>query len=368
MKTTSVAIICGGPSAEHEVSLRSALNIAKAIDASLFTIIIIAINKTGQWFHVENINQLEICAQKGEIGTDFNQVSMLPQGPGSPLLNLVTQHPLTIDVFFPILHGPFGEDGAIQGLAKFCHIPCVGPGILGSSIGMDKDVFKMILRQNNIPVSPSITVHKHNLINFDVSEIKHLGLPVYVKPCNMGSSVGVSKVKTIDELNAALVNAFQYDQKVLIEQQVIGRELEIAILGNNDIQTSTIGEVLPQTDFYSYESKYLDQTSQTQIPAKLNEKQIALIKEIAVRTYQSCQLSGLTRVDVFLTDDDQIIVNEVNTLPGFTNISMYPQLWEHAGLSPRNLMSKLIELAFEQFTATQVSTDCMNLTTNISKT
>ena len=311
----------------------------------------------GQWFEIPNIEKLSNCAAFAQIDSSFDKVALLPLGEHSALLNLKSNLQSKIDVIFPILHGPFGEDGAIQGLAKFCHIPCVGPGILGSSIGMDKDVFKTILRQNNIQVSPSITLYKHQMDNFSPSDVEHLGLPLYVKPCNMGSSVGVSKVSEITELKEAIEQAFQYDQKLLIEQQIIGRELEIAVLGNQDIQTSSIGEVLPQSDFYSYKSKYEDQENQTQIPAQLSEALQKKIAVIAKKTYQSCQLSGLTRVDVFLTQTNQIIVNEVNTLPGFTNISMFPQLWAHCGLEPGALMTRLINLAFEQFQNTQVRTE-----------
>ncbi|NRB79382.1 MAG: D-alanine--D-alanine ligase [Saccharospirillaceae bacterium] len=358
MTIKTVAIICGGPSAEHEVSLRSALNIAQALDSTLFSLIIIAINKQGQWFEIPTIEQLADCARNTTIADHFDQVALLALGKHSALLNLTSNKQCKIDVLFPILHGPFGEDGAIQGLAKFCHLPCVGPGILGSSIGMDKDVFKTILRQNDIQVSPSITLHKHLLEQFKLSDVGHLGLPLYVKPCNMGSSVGVSKVNKIDDLQNAIDIAFQYDQKILIEQQITGRELEIAVLGNHDIQTSSIGEVLTQSDFYSYASKYEGQENQTQIPAILTDELQKNISSIAKKTYQACQLSGLARVDVFLTADNQVIVNEVNTLPGFTNISMYPQLWNHAGLTSSDLMTRLIDLAIEQFNNTQVSMDC----------
>jgi len=358
MTKKTIAVICGGPSAEHEVSLRSALNITQALDSNLFSLVIIAINRDGLWFNIPNIDALSQCAKLGQINQTFNQVALLPQGPNSTLFNLSTNQTSKIDVIFPILHGPFGEDGAIQGLAKFCHLPCVGPGILGSSIGMDKDVFKTILRQNKINVSPSITLLKHEFDQFSSSDIAHLGFPVYVKPCNMGSSVGVSKVSSLDDLNDAIKQAFEYDQKILIEQQVIGRELEIAVLGNQQIQVSSIGEILPQSNFYSYESKYLDQQTQTQIPAQLTQTQQSNIINVAKKTYQACQLSGLTRVDVFLAQDDSIIINEVNTLPGFTNISMYPQLWEHAGLSATSLMTRLIELAVEQFSTSKVSTVC----------
>ena len=360
MSIKTVAILCGGPSAEHEVSLRSALNIAKAISTTKYDLLLLAIDKNGQWFQFTSLQQLEYCAQHGKINDSLTKVNLVVNGKHSYLANQNSSQKIShIDVLFPILHGPFGEDGAIQGLAKLCYIPCVGPGILASALCMDKDVFKDILRSQDIQVSPSITLYKHKQQQINIAEIvEQFGLPLYVKPCNMGSSVGVSKVEHSQHLAAAITEAFRYDQKLLIEKQIIGRELEIAVLGNQRIKTSVIGEVIAGEQFYSYESKYLDNHQATTIiPAQLTAKQQQKITQIAIDSYQAAQLAGLSRVDIFLTEQDQVIVNEINTLPGFTNISMYPQLWQHSDLQPTDLMDELIKLAIQQFSFQKVATD-----------
>ena len=358
MSIKHVAIVCGGPSAEHEVSLRSALNIANAMDTSKYHLLLLGIDKQGQWLQFSDTQQLAECANKGKLSDNLTPVVLLPQGANSVLMQLnQASKTQKIDILFPIIHGPFGEDGAIQGLAKFCNIPCVGPSILGSAICMDKDVIKNILRCHDIKVSPSVTVYKHQQNQIDCNDIiRQFGLPLYVKPCNMGSSVGVSKVQQQEQLHDALQLAFQYDQKVLIEKQIVGRELEVALLGNQSVTASSIGEVIVGEQFYSYQSKYLnDQDARTQIPAQLSIQDRQTIVEVALKSYQAAQLSGLSRVDVFFTANKQVIVNEINTLPGFTDISMYPQLWQHAGLPPTQLMDRLIELAEEQFRTSKVA-------------
>ena len=253
-----------------------------------------------------------------------------------------------MDVVFPVLHGPFGEDGSMQGLLKILNIPFVGPSVLGSAVGMDKDVMKKLLKEGGVLIGKFITLHKGEKILFkDIK--KTLGLPIFIKPANMGSSVGVSKVKNEKEWDSALLEAFKYDTKIVIEEMIYGREIECSVLGNADPIASLPGEIIANQDFYSYDAKYIDKGSVSVIPAKLDEKTTKKVKELAVKTFKVLNCEGMGRVDFFVKKNGAVLVNEINTIPGFTDISMYPKLWEASGISLKNLLDQLIFLAIERF-------------------
>jgi len=250
--------------------------------------------------------------------------------------------------FCTALHGPFGEDGTIQGFLKLADIPFVGPSVLGSAVGMDKDVMRRLLRDAGIPVTDYVTLRKGEPI--DNQEINELGMPLFVKPANLGSSIGISKVHDQSELDAAIELAFTYDTKVLVEKAVAGRELECGVLGNENPEASVVGEIIPTHEFYSYDAKYLDDNgAASQIPANIPEEVSKRIQELAIRTFKVLECEGLGRVDVFLTPENNVIVNEINTIPGFTSISMYPKMWEASGLGYTDLITRLIELAIQRF-------------------
>jgi len=255
-----------------------------------------------------------------------------------------------IDAVFPILHGPFGEDGTIQGFLKLADIPFVGSGVLGSAAGMDKDVMKRLLRDAGIPIGKFLTFknHEHSPSFAEIEAV--LGIPFFVKPANMGSSVGISKVNNESAYASALKDAFLYDTKILMEEFIPGREIECAVLGNEEPIASIPGEVIPSHDFYSYDAKYLDENGAAlEIPAKLDDKTAKQIRELAVKVFQVLCCEGLSRVDFFLKKNGEIIVNEINTMPGFTKISMYPKMWEASGISYTELITRLIELAIARF-------------------
>jgi len=255
-----------------------------------------------------------------------------------------------IDVIFPIVHGTYGEDGSIQGLARLANLPCVGPSQLASALGMDKDIMKRLLRDANIAIADFFTLRPWNRSDYGYEKVSaKLGTELFIKPANMGSSVGISKISNEQEFDAAIELAFQYDDKVIVEELVIGREIECAVLGNEDPMVSIPGEVIPKDGFYSYENKYIDEKGAgLEIPANLTDYQKSLVMRTAKEVYQVLECEGLTRVDVFLTEGNQVIINEINTLPGFTKISMYPSLIAQMGISAKALMSKLIDLAMEK--------------------
>ena len=261
---------------------------------------------------------------------------------------LVLNH---FNVAFPIIHGDFGEDGTLQGVLKSFYIPFVGPDILGSAICMDKDVTKRLLRDVGIPIADFLVIKKYNQNNISFEDVtKKLGLPLFVKPANAGSSVGVSKVTDEKSYKNALNEAFRFDNKILIEEAIIGKEIECAILGNEYPKASVLGEIIPTKDFYSYDAKYLSSNgSTTRIPASLDDNISNKLRNIAVKAFETTCCEGMARVDFFLKDDNTFVLNEINTLPGFTDISMYPQLWEKTGIPYKNLISDLIELALKRY-------------------
>lgn len=348
----NVGILFGGQSAEHEVSLQSAKNIFDAIDKSKYNPILIGIDKNGKWSLI-NETKLFLNSNKPKISTlnqQSNEVVLIPQS-GGKLYNFTTKNQdLKIDVAFPILHGPFGEDGTVQGLLKLANIPFVGSDVIGSAVGMDKDIMKRLLRDANIPIAKFISFRSTDIIP-EFEEVKSkLGLPLFIKPANMGSSIGVSKVLNKSQYLQAIEKAFDFDNKIIIEEFIQGREIECAILGNSNPKASVLGEILSEDEFYSYDAKYINENgAKLSIPVKLSPTITNQIQNLAIKTFQTLNAEGLARVDFFLTPDNKILVNEINTMPGFTNSSMYPKLWENSGISYTELIDKLIQLAFEKF-------------------
>jgi D-alanine-D-alanine ligase len=351
MKKT-VGILFGGKSAEHEVSLQSAKNVYEAIDRERYEPALIGIDKSGRWL-LNDASRFLLNAEDPKrisLNPDGENVALAPQSGGLLTANLLSQGGLKLDVVFPILHGPFGEDGTVQGLLKLADIPFVGPGVLGSAAGMDKDVMKRLLRDSGIAIGKFLAVRSSEATpSFDLVT-KTLGLPFFIKPANMGSSVGISKVHDEAEYLPAVTRAFQFDTKIIIEEFIPGRELECAVLGNENPAASVPGEVIPSHEFYSYDAKYLDENGASlQIPARLPGQTAKRVQELAIQTFKALCCEGLSRVDFFLREDGELLVNEINTMPGFTKISMYPKLWEASGLSYTDLISKLIDLAFERY-------------------
>jgi D-alanine-D-alanine ligase len=352
-----VAVLFGGKSAEHEVSLLSARNVVNALDKERFEVSLVGIDKLGRW-HRADASQL-LTAGDGpklvalEDGTAPLSVDL---GAGTYRVERDSGSLGSFDVAFPVLHGPFGEDGSIQGLLKVAGIPFVGSGVLGSAVGMDKDVMKRLLREAGIPVGAfvSFRAHQRDRISFEALR-EELGVPFFVKPANLGSSVGIRKVGSERELEAALDLAFSFDRKVLVEANIAGRELECAVLGNDHARASVVGEVVTNTEnhgFYSYEAKYLDeQGAVLEIPARLPEHVARRVQRLALETCSCLCAEGMARVDFFLRPDGEVLVNEINTLPGFTSMSMYPKLWEASGKGYSDLVGELVELALERHRA-----------------
>lgn len=351
-KKIKVGILFGGKSAEHEVSLQSAKNVAEAIDKDKYDVSLIGIDKAGQWLLPNQSKYLLNPADPKRIQlNEENQepVALVPQSGGalSDLREGGTHS--SIGVIFPILHGPFGEDGTVQGLLKLAGVPFVGAGVLGSSVGMDKDVMKRLLRDAGLPIGKFVVLKQNDLIDFSAIA-EEVGLPCFVKPANLGSSVGVHKVSDEAAFEAACADAFSYDRKILVEEFIDGRELECAVLGNQAPQASVVGEIIPTHDFYSYDAKYIDeQGAALEIPADIPEEVSERIRELSIRTFEILECEGLGRVDCFLKKDGTVVVNEINTIPGFTKISMYPRLWEASGIPYSELINRLIELAIERF-------------------
>jgi D-alanine-D-alanine ligase len=346
----NIAILFGGRSAEHEVSIQSAKNIFTALDKEKYNPILIGIDQTGKWRLYPNAEAAFTNKSLSTNDKQNHEVALLPAGDGKLLDITEPDNQITLDAIFVILHGPYGEDGTVQGLFKLANVPFVGAGVLGSAVGMDKDVMKRLLREAGLPIGKFLTVKATNeLPSFD-SITEKLNTPCFVKPANMGSSVGISKVNDESEYLAAMEMAFQYDNKVIVEEYIEGREIECAVLGNDHVIASLPGEIVLHNDFYSYKAKYINKTAATlQIPADLPNELVKAIQTLAIKTFQTLDCAGMGRVDFFLTTKNELIVNEINTLPGFTQISMYPKLWEASGVNYTELINKLIQFALEKF-------------------
>jgi D-alanine-D-alanine ligase len=348
-KRLRVGILFGGRSGEHEVSLASAASVIRGLDPDKYEAVPIGISKEGHWL-------IGGAAQKmlPEVLKGGQRVMMTADPTDAALVKLDgSGGGQRIDVVFPVMHGTFGEDGTIQGLLDLAGLPFVGAGVLGSAIGMDKDVSKRLLQIAKIPVVPWITVHRHEWeshpADIQAAIEAKFAYPVFVKPATLGSSVGMTKAHSREELAPALNLAAEFAMKILVEQCVVAREIEVSVLGNHDPQASIPGEIVPHREFYDYAAKYLEEGTQLLIPANLKPAQVEKIQKYAIEAFRALELSGMARVDFFLEKDGgKIYLNEVNTIPGFTSISMYPKLWEATGIPFRELIDKLIALALEQ--------------------
>ena len=336
-----IAILFGGQSTEHEVSRVSATSVLKNIDNEKYIVYPIGITREGQWFyykgHIENI---------GNGKWENDSENKIQDG-----INLLLKK--EVDVVFPVLHGMYGEDGTIQGLCKLMNLPCVGPSVMSSAVCMDKVYTKYLLEHEGIKQANYVVVNAFDYGKdpkkfTDAIESK-LGYPCFVKPANSGSSVGITKAHNFNELEKGLKEALKHDRKVLVEEGLNAREIEVAVLGNDDPRASVAGEIIPAKEVYDYEAKYENAASKLLIPADLNDEEMRNIREQAVRVYKKLDCAGMARVD-FLVDKEtgEVYLNEVNTLPGFTSISMYPKMWEATGLPYNELINELIELAIER--------------------
>ena len=358
MGKTRVGIIFGGKSAEHEVSLQSARNIVQALDRERFEPVLIGVDKAGRWLLCDPANWLVNVDDPKAIAlvSSGPQLHVVPGAQGAARLQAVDGSAVpAIDVVFPIIHGTGGEDGALQGLLRLLELPFVGSDVIGSAAGMDKDVAKRLLRDAGLEVAPFVCFNATSAAHADFEAIvAELGLPLFVKPANQGSSVGVSKVRDRAQFEAAMALALSFDRKVLVESAIVGREVECAVLGNDLPRASLCGEIVLNDDFYAYDTKYLSASgADIVIPARISDDTHARIAEIACRAYSALECAGLARVDVFLTAAGQVVINEINTLPGFTAISMYPKMWEASGLAYGDLITTLIELALQRHAAAQ---------------
>jgi D-alanine-D-alanine ligase len=386
MKKLRVGVLFGGRSGEHEVSLLSAASVVNAIDKEKYEVVPIGITKDGRWLTAAAAEALlqgkphdeskhlragDPDATPGAAVLASGEAVVVPPEPvhstarsltpfqsDATALRRAADRAINVDVIFPVLHGTFGEDGTIQGLLELADIPYVGAGVLGSAAGMDKDIMKALFRSAGLPIVKHVTILRSD---WDADPKKtekiidrSLKYPVFVKPANLGSSVGISKARTKKELGPAIYEAAKFDRKIVIEQGVGGakhkaREIECSVLGNDRPQASVPGEIVPIKEFYDYAAKYLDEGSELVIPAKLTKAEIKKVQELAVRAFQAVDCAGLARVD-FLMDPKtrKLFVNEINTMPGFTAISMYPKLWAASGLSYSDLIDRLIQLGIER--------------------
>jgi D-alanine-D-alanine ligase len=345
-----VGVIFGGRSGEHEVSIASAASIFKHLDRSLYEPVPIRIEKDGRW------------ALASKAPTAISAADVLKQSATEALQTVEPTAAVSrsgIDVVFPVLHGTYGEDGTVQGLLELANVPYVGCGVLASAAGMDKAVMKKLFIHHGLPVGPFLVALRHewerNAASITGRVREELTYPVFVKPANLGSSVGISKAKSDGDFEQAMTLALQFDRKVVIEAAVPNaREIECAVLGNDDPEASIPGEVIPGREFYDYEAKYLDDSSQTLIPAPLGEQQTADVRRLSIEAFKAVECTGMARVDFLLSrDTGEWFVNEVNTIPGFTTISMYPKMWEATGLSYPRLLERLIQLAIERHSEKQ---------------
>ncbi len=354
-KKIRLGVLFGGRSGEHAVSLVSARSVLKTLDREKYQITQIGITEDGDWLVGEDVLAALTDKKLGELTPAVMlpvpsrpAVYSLKPRNGSESLEIFRE----LDVIFPVLHGSFGEDGTIQGLFELNDLAYVGAGVLGSAVGMDKALFKDVMTANQIPVVPSILIQSSELEDMKgvLAKVLDFGkFPVFVKPANMGSSVGVHKCNDIEEAAAGIQDAARYDRRILVEKGINAREIELSVLGNQIPNVSIPGEIRPTAEFYSYEAKYHDDSSELIIPAELSPEQVQRFQEYAVKAYQAIDCAGMARAD-FLLDKEtgEIYLNEVNTIPGFTPISMYPKLWEASGLSYADLIDELIQLALER--------------------
>jgi D-alanine-D-alanine ligase len=354
MSKIRVGILFGGKSVEHEVSLQSAKNIVEAINKDKYEVVLIGIDKEGKW-HLSDTSKYLLNESNPKLislNASNQGIGLVPGETQKGLINTETYSSIgNLDVIFPIIHGATGEDGVLQGFLKLAEIPFVGPSVMASSVCMDKDVTKRLLRDAGIAISDFVTITRstRNKITFEEVESK-LGLPLFVKPANLGSSVGINKVRNKEEFEKALDEAFRFDTKILVEEFIKGREVECSVMGNEEPIASIAGELVPTHDFYSYDAKYIDENGAiSKIPADISSDILKQVQEIAIKSFQVLGCEGMARVDFFLTEENKLYVNEINTIPGFTKISMYPKLWEASGVSYSELIDKLIQYGIARF-------------------
>ncbi|MBO8164116.1 MAG: D-alanine--D-alanine ligase [Brevibacillus sp.] len=355
-----LGVVYGGKSSEHEVSLRTALSIIQAVDPDKYEVVPIYVQLDGNWIKGETIAgklnsveslRLNAAPEAAEEGKDgqTGQLVLMKKRKDAPVLGLGTE----VDVIFPVIHGPNGEDGTVQGLLELANLPYVGSGVMASAVGMDKWMMKNVFAQAGLPQGKYLGVLRSRVESDSEDVIRQieaeLGYPCFVKPANMGSSVGISKAKDRDGLLEALKLAAQYDRRLIVEAFIKGRELEIGVLGNEQVVTSVVGEVIATKEFYDYEAKYKGAGTELQIPANIPQHVADRIASLAVQAFQAIDAAGLSRVDFFWDEEnDQLYINEVNTMPGFTPYSMYPMLFAAAGISYSELINRLVELALER--------------------
>lgn len=358
-KKVRVAVLFGGKSGEHDVSLHSASSVLKAMDLQKYEVLPVAITKEGKWrLGKEALSLLEGKLESEWIERLSDEVPTITSAVAdSTLPSFSTEE---IDVVFPVLHGTYGEDGTMQGLWEIANLPYVGAGVLASSVGMDKVLSKKVFRDEGIPQGRFTYLLRNRWRKEPEKYLEQIErdfeYPLFVKPANLGSSVGISKASNRDELIQAIELAAKYDRKIVVEEFIPAREIEVAVLGNDDPKASMPGEIISSNEFYDYEAKYQSGTSIIDIPAKLPEEKIEEIRRLAIRAYQAIDCSGLARVDFFYRKDNgEILINEINTMPGFTKYSMYPKMWEYAGIPYSELIDRLIQLALDRYEEKQQS-------------
>ncbi len=349
MSKKCVAVLFGGQSSEHEISCLSAVTVIDNINKELYDVLLIGITKEGRWLKVDSVDSIKDGTWRD--GKTLAVISPDRGNHGAIIIDNNKSEIVYIDVIFPVLHGLYGEDGTVQGIFELAGIPYVGCGVLASAVSMDKGYTKIIADTLNIRQAEYVLVHKSDINDMDsVAECveSKLSYPVFIKPCNAGSSKGVSKAENREQLASGILLATQHDSKVLVEETITGREIECAVLGGNEVHASGVGEILAASDseFYDYDAKYIKKESKTVVDPDLPEKTVEEIRKDAVSIFKAVGGFGLARVDFFVTNDNEVVFNEINTLPGFTSISMYPVLWENKGLSKKQLVEKLIMMAF----------------------
>lgn len=352
-KQIRIGILFGGRSGEHEVSLVSAASVIRALDPEKYEAIPIGIGKDGRWMAGAGAPASGGLPEVLRSG----QRVMLPADPSAAALVPLNENAggsgsgaLRVDVMFPVLHGTFGEDGTVQGLLDLAGLPYVGAGVLGSAVGMDKEVQKRLCEQAGLPIAQYLCIRRadweRQRAKVLKAVVKKFRFPLFIKPATLGSSVGMTKAHNRRELPGALDTAAEFAQKILVERAVNGREIEVSVLGNDDPKASVPGEIVPHREFYDYAAKYLEEGTRLEIPAKLKKSEVRKFQQLAIRVFQVTECAGMARVDFFLERrTGKIYVNEINTIPGFTSISMYPKLWEASGISYRELIDRLIQLA-----------------------
>lgn len=361
-KRLRVGLVFGGRSGEHEVSLASAQSVAKALDKDKYETVLIGVTKEGRWLTGGNplkqlMRESSSPLLRSNNNSSGNQVDSNSNGTITRSVSVIsTENVLnsSVDVIFPLIHGPYGEDGTIQGLFELADIPYVGAGVAASAVGMDKALMKAIFQSAGLPVCDYLVITRREWEDLPEETISRIegafGYPCFVKPANLGSSVGVTKAHNWDELTQALSTAAQFDRRIMVERAVTGREVECSVLGNESPTASVVGEIAPAREFYDYVAKYADESgTRLIIPADITPDQAREVQELAVRAFKAIDACGMARVDFFIeAQGGRVLVNEINTIPGFTNLSMYPKLWEASGLPYPRLIDRLIELALER--------------------